>query len=547
MRDGPRGRRFAVTGASAFLLALATASAAGAPPPPDPGFVRVAASQRYGRNAVHRLFLGGGYRRLWETPVVLPLLDLAREGGGGLEPTRRFGGKQTPVLGFVGRNGRSYTFRSTDKDPSVLLPPDLQDTIVRAVVQDQMGAQHPGAPLVADEITRAAGVLTQRERLVVMPDDPALGEFREEFAGMVGTFYEYPQPASAGSRGFGGATAIIDYEEFSERLARGPAEGADARAYLRARLVDLLLGDFDRHRKQWRWARVPGRSGWQPIPEDRDMAFVRYEGVLLRAAHPYLRILQRYGPRYYDIHGLSLHGWEQDRRLLPVLEWPAWEEVARDVQARLTDDVIARAVRHLPPEWVAIDGPRLEAALRGRRDRLVGAARRFYRHLASEVAVEATDATETVTITRAADRERMNVEIAATGRAAPYFRRTFTSDETDEVRVYLHGGDDRVVVRGRRGRITLRIIAGAGAGGVDAQPPDGVLFYDAAGGYTVDPGLHVDRHPYALPPASGWAFKDPVPVPPRDWGSDWYPLPRIAYEKDVGLFLGMAAVRRGYG
>jgi hypothetical protein len=68
------------------------------------------------------------------------------------------------------------------------------------LVRDQMSAQHPAGALVTDEIARAAGVPTVPIRLVVLPDDPALGEHRETFAGLVGTFAEYPTAATPPAR-----------------------------------------------------------------------------------------------------------------------------------------------------------------------------------------------------------------------------------------------------------------------------------------------------------------------------------------------------------
>jgi hypothetical protein len=86
--------------------------------------VRVAASERYKANRVHRFAMGGGYRDLWEAEIELPVLDLATEAGG-LIPTARFGGLQTAVLGFVNPEGRAFTFRGTDKDPSAVLHPEI--------------------------------------------------------------------------------------------------------------------------------------------------------------------------------------------------------------------------------------------------------------------------------------------------------------------------------------------------------------------------------------------------------------------------------------
>jgi hypothetical protein len=118
--------------------------------------------------------------------------------------------------------------------------------------------------------------------------------------------------------------------------------------------------------------------------------------------------------------------------------------------------VIERAARRMPPEWHAIDGERLAAALKQRRDALPEAADRFYRHLAGQVDVQGTDAAELARVRRLGDGA-VEVELAPLGAdgeaAAPYFSRRFVPSETEEVRLYLRGGNDRVVVEGPRGGV----------------------------------------------------------------------------------------------
>lgn len=546
---GTRGLRRGLLLALATWMFVPSPPAEAAAPAPGDERVRVAASDRYGAGRVHRFALGGGYRDLWMTPIELPVLDLAREGGG-LEPIGRFGGLQTAVLGFEGRDGRSYSFRGTDKDPSAVLDPLLRDTIVQVIVQDQMAAQHPAGALAAGELTRAAEVLTVQERLVVMPDDPRLGEYREEFAGMVGTFFVYPQPAEDGEPGFADAVEILDHDELYERLRAGYEVDVDERAFLRARLMDLLLGDFDRHRKQWRWARIPGQAEWQPIPEDRDQAFVRYDGAVQRVMRIYIPILQNYAPTYPRVKGLTLHGWEQDRWLLPSLEWPVWAETVEEIQASLSDDVIARAVDALPFEYAEIDGARLAADVAGRRDALGEVARRFYLHLARQVDVQLTDAAETVRVEHARGGAT-RVEVESGGRR---FARTFLPDETDEVRVHLRGSADEVVVRGGAGRILLRVVAEDGEKTIDDRAGGATRVYAGPG---ADPDAkttrvlegrrtRVDRRAYT-PPEPDAGFVDVEGVPPRDWGTDTIPLPLFGYEPDVGLFLGVSVAHTRYG
>ena len=533
---------------AAIASFVAAAGAVHAADESDAERVTVAASERYRAGRVHRFALGGGYRDLWMAPVLLPVLDLETRSGG-LEPVGRFGGLQTAVLALRDADGRSYTFRGTDKDPSAVLDPLLYDTVVQSLVQDQMAAQHPGGPLAAGVLTEAAGVLTVRERMVVMPDDPRLGEYREEFAGMVGTFFEYPQPAKDGRPGFAGATEILDHEELYAALAEGDTLRVDVRAFLRARLLDIFLGDFDRHRKQWRWARVPGQEMLQPIPEDRDMAFVRYDGFAQRVARIYVPILQEYDEDYpFSIKGLTLHGWEQDRWLLPQLSWEDWEPIIADIQSRLTDDVIERAIAALPPEYAALDGERMRRDVRGRRDQLPQAARRFYEHLAHRVDVQTSDATNRVDVDRDEEGRTRVVVRPSAGDGPPLFDREFLPGETGEIRLYLREGDDQVVVRGRSCCIRLRVIAGPGRKRVDDSAGGGTRIYDETESVEVEHGswTRVDRRPY-LPPPPDSGFVDVEEVPPRDWGSDTIPLPEFGFEPDVGAFIGAAVAHTRYG
>ncbi|HET7746665.1 MAG TPA: hypothetical protein VFM29_05155, partial [Vicinamibacteria bacterium] len=522
----------------AAAVATASPSPAAPPPPPEHGHATatVVAGSRYGAGALHRALLGRDYRDLWTTPVEVEVLDLRRFAGG-LTPTRRVGGAQTKGLGLRGADGRDYTFRSVDKDPSELLPPDLRETLADRLLQDQIAASHPAGALVASEITRGAGVITTEPRLVVLPDDPALGPHRPLFAGVLGTFEEYPRP------GYAGTTEIIDHEEMWKRLMAGPADRVDAKALLRARLVDLVLGDWDRHRKQWRWAKVPGRAEWQPVAEDRDQAFSRYEGLVLDIGRGTQPRFQEYGPRYPGMEGLTWNGYDVDRWLLTGLEWPAWEEAARDVRGRITDDVLRRAVDRLPAAYRARDGERLLRDLTARRNALPEAARRYYAHLAGEVDVRTTDRHEVAEVVHA-ESGAVDVSVRVADADAPFFRRRFLPGETREVRLYLASGNDRVTVRGKASGVAVRVLGGPDDDVVDDQAGGGTRVSDHEGDDRVleGPGTSFDRAAYEAPPPpprAPW-------IPPRDWGRRTIPVAWISGGPELGVFVGGGFVTRGY-
>ena len=244
----------------------------------------VIAGEEYGSPPGGRFVFGKDYRELWTLPVAVAVLDL--EGfAGGLRPVMRIGGMQSKGLALEGGDGRDYTFRSVNKDMSRVVPEEFKDSILEHIVQDQIAGNFPGIQVVVPALARAAGVLAVDEvQLVVLPDDPRLGEYRQDFAGVLGVVLEYPQPRSASNPGFHGATEILGHEEFWERRHASPDALPDTRAFLRARLLDILLNDWDRHRQQWRWARIPGERLLQPIPEDRDQVFTDYEGLGLDIA-----------------------------------------------------------------------------------------------------------------------------------------------------------------------------------------------------------------------------------------------------------------------
>lgn len=520
--------------AGVALWALLFVPLATAETPPEPATRTAVAGDRYRARMLRRRMLGDGYRDLWTLPVTVPVLDLRTEAGG-LTPVRRVGGQQTKGLALRGADGRDYTFRGVDKDPSEVLPPDLRGTIADEIVQDQISAGHPVAGVVTSPILDVVGVLHPRPRLVILPDDPALGEFRQAFAGLMGSIEEYPRPASESQPGFEGATEILTGDEMWKRVDASPADRIDAHAFLRARLLDLLFGDWDRHRKQWRWARIPGERDWQPIAEDRDQAFARFSGALLRVARNVEPRLLEFGPRYAKPEGATFNGWEQDRWILPAVPASTFDAAAREIAALVTDDVIDRAVRRLPPEYFAKDGERLAATLKVRRDTLPAAARAFYRHLAREVVVRCTDAAEEVLVEREANGD-VRVRVGVRDQPLPpYFEARFPPANTSEVRVDLRGGDDRAVVRGSRGPITLRVLGGPGNDTLE-DPAGGTRFSDAEGEDAVQrgPGTQVDRRPYVPPPPNP---KAPW-IPPRDWGGRSGPILWMHASPDLGLFVG---------
>jgi hypothetical protein len=532
IRGGCRRSSWPARGLAVLALALA-AGAAGA----ETRTVVVGA--RYKAGGVHRFLLGTGYRDLWTAPIQVEVLDLARFSGG-LVAEKKGGGLQTQTLRFEGKDGRKWKFRSVDKDPSRALPENLRQSFAEKIVQDEISASHPLGVLVADALEQAAGILHVDHRVVVLPDDERLGEFRKEFAGMLGTLEQTVSVEPPVTPGFSGFTQVADTEDLEEILDSDSGERVDARAFLRARLLDVVIGDPDRHQFQWDWARSAGTGRWVAVAKDRDLAFVRFDGLLMHFVRSQEPHLVKFDEQYPAAIAFDLQSRDIDRLFLGELDWPAWRQVADELRSRITDPVVDRAVKRLPPPYYRVDGARLAARLKARRDGLEPMARRLYQLLAREAEVYGSDQSDTVQILREADG---SVEVVLTGSSGPYLQRRFLPGETREVRIFLKGGDDHVESEGHGDpKVIVRVVGGDGNDVIDDSAAGHTRVYDSSRTARVveGPGTDVSHRPYTHP-------LDSRGFPARDWGSESSILPWGRASQDYGLVLGAEYQRTAFG
>jgi hypothetical protein len=421
----------------------------------------VVAGERYRAGPIRRFLLGRYYRELWTEPVKVEVFRL-QEFDGGLKPTKESGGMETRGLHFISAIGRHFVFRSVDKEVTRVMREDLRRSLLAWVLQDQTSASHPAGALVAAPLQAAVGLPSTHPRLGVLPDDTRLGAFRARFAGLLGTLQESPGENLAAPPDTLASERVKETDELLALLDLGSSDRVDERGFLTARLLDLLLNDWDRHRGQWRWLPLRESWGvlWQPDPLDRDQAFARYNGILLDLVRVREPKFSQFGPSYPNLRGLTWNSIALDHRLLGGLSRSEWDSIAAFLTARLTDSVIADAARRMPEPYWRLSGPMLVAALEQRRDQLRSVASRFYLQLAERAEVHCAGAGETLRVQYEPDG---SIQLAmlredGTGAASTWFARRFVPAETERITLYFHRGRPRIVATGTNpGRIAIRV------------------------------------------------------------------------------------------
>ncbi|MFA6083151.1 BamA/TamA family outer membrane protein [Mucilaginibacter sp.] len=409
-------------------------------------------------SGIHRWLFGENYRKEWATAVKLPIIKISALYGG-LIPVKEGGGMQSKSLRLADKSGKEWVLRSVEKTPDKLLPENLQGTFAVDWINDALSGQHPYSALVVPPLADAAGVPHAHPVIGVVADDEALGEYRKIFAGTV-CLLEEREPIGESDNTFKVLGSVV--KSYDNRF--------DGKAFLRARMLDLLIGDWDRHEDQWRWAEKKlGKDNklYTAVPRDRDQAFHLEEGIFPDiAALPFINPLL--GDFRADIPDAKY--WLAKTRFVNALpdaqmSYDQWMKIANEFVAAETDAVLEEGLRQLPKEVYATRHTELLNKLKQRRNQIPKVMGDFYRFIYRLTDIRTTDKDEYITLSDAPNGG-MHVLVNKYKNEKPgdtVFSMTYNPDITKEIRLYSSGGDDHIVINTPASPIKLRVIGGDGS------------------------------------------------------------------------------------
>lgn len=405
-------------------------------------------------SGIHRSLFGENYRKVWATETTIPVLHLSSTT---LTPTELGGGMQTRSLRFIDADKKEWVIRSIDKYPDALLPQALAQTLAADIFKDNVSAIFPYAPLTVPVFANAAGVAHSNPKVMYVAPDPKLGIYSRDFANTV-VLFEEREPLGKSYSTLKMQTALKGDNDHS----------LDQNAFLKARLQDIFLSDWDRHADQWRWVdEAKGKDKrFIPVPRDRDQVFYINEGLFPNIlAWPWIM------PKFEGFKGhiRNVNTFAFNARLIDgiftnELTAEDWQRAAQHIVNSFTDTVIDAALKKMPAEVYVQTHASLQQQLMKRRDGLLKDALTYYKFINKVIDITLSDKNEQVVIRDTLDG-KLSINIYKINKknelSKSLYSRIIEPGVTKEINIYTNGGEDNVSVTNNASPVKIRIIGDA--------------------------------------------------------------------------------------
>lgn len=408
------------------------------------------------KGKLHRVVFGENYRKEYATPVTLPVIRISTWKGG-LKPEKLGGGKQTSSLRLKDKTGKEWVLRTLEKNTDKIIPDEFQNSFVQDILNDAMSSEHPFAPLIVPVLAQAAQVYHANPVIGLVAPEKELGHYLKLFGNQI-CLLEQREPLGD----------TDNTPKMLKKLYDDNDNNYDADAFLRARLLDLLISDWDRHPDQWRWRdTVKGsQKKYLSIPRDRDQALYKNEGIFpAMVARPWARpLLQGFEARIPHVNYSMKNSNFMNQQLANQFSHDEWMAITDSFVKSMTDSVIDAAVKRLPEKIWELRHEELSSTLRKRRDNIPNAMEDYYKFSNRVVDIKATNKNEFVEI-----RDTLNNDLKVTvyklakgKRQEKLMSNVYEASVTKAINVYLSKGDDELVLNNNSSPIRLRVVGGKG-------------------------------------------------------------------------------------
>lgn len=507
-------------------------------------------SKQTQKSGFYRFFFGNHYRKYYSLPIVATTTTIDTLYGG-LQPKRSGGGHQSNSLQLIDKTGKEYVMRALKKSTTrfiqsvafknQFIQDEFDDTYAENLLSDFYTTAHPYTPFAVGNLAAKIGVAHANPNLYFIPKHSALQNFNTDFGNELYLVEERPTDSQKDVASFGNPMAIISTKEVLKNLHKDEKYTIDESAYIKARLFDMLIGDWDRHEDQWRWGeyKVGQKVIYKPIPRDRDQAFTKYDGALLfvlMKSIP-LRHMQSFTDKMKNVKLMNREPYPLDLAFIKTADENEWIKQANYIQDNLSDEAIEAAFDNLPAAVQDETLQDIKRKLKLRKKELQQSASQYYTVLQHTVLIVGTDKKDKFLIQNKG-RNKLEIQVFRLKNDGDelQYTKNFNAKNTKKIWIYGLDDDDIFEVKGKaQSGIKIRLIGG--------QNEDS---------YIVEDGRKIKIHDfksktntYALDAKSKILLSDDYETSLYDYKKPKYNafsgLPNIGFNPDDGIKIGIVA------
>jgi len=424
------------------------------------------------KSGLHEWAWGDHYRDVYSKQINAPVLFLD-DLSGNVKPISEGGGNQSRSLRLINDSENEFTLRALRKSAIRFIQNNMKEhyvadivdnTVAERVVLDYYTTAHPYAPFALNGLMDEIDILHVSPKIYFVPKQEALGVFNDEYGDELYMLEEHVGDENKDLEIFGTPNDILSSSDLREELLESKDASVDEDEYIKARIFDMLIGDWDRHDDQWRWAEFKDgddKKVYKPIPRDRDQAFSKYDGPiisLLKLGFPPFRAMQSFQSKIDDVKWFNTAGYAMDKMAIQTSTWEDWEKQVKFIQSNITDAKIEEAFASLPDDVKDESILNIQKNLKIRRDNLMEVSRDYYDYLNRFHVITGTDKDDKFLITR---KEEGVTDIQISKKDTIIFKNSYNANETKEIWVYGLDGDDEFKIEGKgNDLIKLKVLGG---------------------------------------------------------------------------------------
>lgn len=427
------------------------------------------------KSDLYKILFGKHYRYYYTKSIEAPTLDLSTHLGG-LTPIKKGGGNQSRSLRLVDKEGKEYNLRALHKSATQFvqnlafknqyIEKEIKNTITDRFILDFYTTTHPYYPFVIHELASPIGIYHTTPELYFVPKQKQLGIYNDDFGDELYMLEERPMKKFTNLDSFGNADNIVSTNKMIENVLSDEKYQIDYKNYIRARLFDMLIGDWDRHADQWRWAEFKQNKKvlYRPIARDHDQAFPKYDGAIISfiMRMPALKHMQTFGSEIKNVKWFNKEPYPLDLFVTNKATLQDWIDEAEHIAQQLTPEVIENSFRNLPKEVKDINVDVIKVLLQQRIPQLKKYAIEYYEVLQNKMIVYGTHKDDCFVIDRF-NNGTTKVEVYRLKKDGDelIYEQTFNKDLTKEIWLYGLHDQDMFHVRGNaKNPIKVRLIGG---------------------------------------------------------------------------------------